>query len=63
MRINLGEIKKINDIRKIRKKYQETIQNLYNNNAKITAIKNEIEQFEAEIKNLRKYIRKYEKGI
>lgn len=63
MGINLGEIKKINDIRKILKKYQETIQNLYNNNAKITAIKNEIEQFEAEIKNLRKYIRKYEKGI
>lgn len=63
MGINLSEIKKINDIRKILKKYQETIQNLYNNNAKITAIKNEIEQFEAEIKNLRKYIRKYEKGI
>ena len=37
------------------------MQNLYNNKAEITAIKNEIERFEAEMKNLRKYIRKYEK--
>ena len=63
MGINLSEIKKINEIRKILVKYQERMQNLYDRNSDINTIRKEIEQFEAEIKNLRKYIRKYEKGI